>query len=138
MSVGLHLCYGDAGHVHMIEPESLAAQVALVNAVASRAARPIDWVSFTVPQDRGDDAYFAPLGDLRIGAATEPYLGVVPYHPDRQAEGVRRRQIASIDRHLPADFASWGISTECGLARADRADIARLLDLHRELLAGAG
>ena len=29
----------------------------------------------------------------------------------------------------------WGICTECSLARAERADVPRLLDLHREILA---
>jgi len=35
--VGLHLCYGDYGHQHFKQPESLAMQVGLVNAVVAAA-----------------------------------------------------------------------------------------------------
>ena len=128
---GLHLCYGDAGHVHMMEPESLAPQVTLANAVAERAAPA--WVSFTVPQYRDDEKFFAPLAELRTAPATELYLALVPYHPDRQADGTTDRQVALVDRFLPSGRA-WGICTECGMARAERADVPRLLDLHREIL----
>ena len=127
---GMHLCYGDAGHVHMLEPESLGTQVALANAVADRVAPA--WISFTVPQDRADEPFFAPLADLRTGPGTELYLALVPYHPDRQAPGTTERQVALVDRYLPA--ATWGVCTECGMARAERADVPRLLDLHREIL----
>jgi hypothetical protein len=150
---GLHLCYGDAGHVHMIEPESLAPQVALVNGVLrpgppARQNGPAQapglgapegsprtapsWVSFTVPQYRDDEAFFAPLAELRATPATELYLALVPYHPDEQAAGTTDRQVALVDRFLDRE---WGICTECGMARAERADVPRLLDLHREILA---
>ncbi len=36
---GLHLCYGDYGHQHFKQPESLALQVRLLNAVAAAASR---------------------------------------------------------------------------------------------------
>ena len=129
---GMHLCYGDAGHVHMFEPATLAPQVALANAVVERATPA--WVSFTVPQDRDDETFFAPLADLRTGPGTEPYLALVPYHPDKQADGTTDRQVALVDRYLPVTAAPWGVCTECGMARAERADIPRLLDLHREIL----
>jgi hypothetical protein len=127
---GLHLCYGDAGHVHMVEPKSLGPQVTLANAISERTAAA--WVSFTVPQDRDDEAFFAPLTDLRVSPTTELYLALVPYHPDRQAAGTTDRQVALVDRFLPRH--EWGICTECGMARAERADVPRLLDLHREIL----
>ena len=68
--VGMHLCYGDYGHQHFTQPESLARQVELVNAVVADARRPVNWFSFTVPQSRSDDAYFAPLGVC--GSARRP------------------------------------------------------------------
>ena len=132
---GMHLCYGDAGHKHIIEPESLATQVGLANAVTERAERSPSWFSFTVPQYRGDEAYFAPLADLRTGPGTELYLSLVPYHPDEQAGGTTAAQVALIDRYLPAGVGQWGICTECSMARAERADVPRLVDLHREILA---
>lgn len=135
---GLHLCYGDSEHKHMIEPKSLATQVRLANAVVQRTRRPPSWLSFTVPQDRGDQEYFAPLAELRTGPDTELYLSLVPYHPDEQPAGTTAAQVTLIDRYLPAGAGPWGICTECSMARAERTDVARLLDLHREILARYG
>ena len=52
----MHLCYGDYGHQHFKQPESLQMQVRLVNAVVRARERPVNWFSFTVPQARGDAA----------------------------------------------------------------------------------
>jgi hypothetical protein len=59
----MHLCYGDYGHQHFTQPASLAMQVALVNALTAGARRPLDFVSFTVPQAR-DDAGRVEAGDV--------------------------------------------------------------------------
>ena len=136
--VGMHLCYGDYGHQHFMQPESLALQVELVNAVVPEARRPVNWFSFTVPQSRSDDAYFAPLEGLRVGPETELYFALVPYHPDAQTAGTANEQSRLIDAHLPpspAGTREWGICTECGMGRVDPGDVPRLLDLHREILA---
>jgi hypothetical protein len=136
--VGLHLCYGDYGHQHYKQPESLQMQVDLVNAVTSAAGRPLDFVSFTVPQSRDDSAYFEPLRGLSVGSDTELYFALVPYHPDDQAAGTTARQIEHINAALGESAAGardWGICTECGMGRVDAADVPRLLDLHSEILA---
>jgi hypothetical protein len=136
--VGLHLCYGDYGHEHFKQPESLQMQVDLLNAVASAAGRPVDWASFTVPQARRDAAYFAPLRDLTTGPETELDFALVPYHPDDQDEGTTAAQAEQIDSALGASAAGqreWGICTECGMGRVATDDVPRLLDLHREILA---
>jgi hypothetical protein len=78
--VGLHLCYGDYGHQHWKQPASLELQVRLANAVAAGARRALDFVSFTVPQDRNDESYFAPIAELTVGGGTELYFALVPYH----------------------------------------------------------
>ena len=120
--VGMHLCYGDYGHQHFKQPESLALQVELVNAVVADARRPVNWFSFTVPQSRSDDAYFAPLEGLRVGPETELYFALVPYHPDDQTAGTADEQSRLIDAHLaasPAGARDWGICTECGMGRVD-------------------
>jgi hypothetical protein len=130
---GLHLCYGDLGHQHFVQPESLELQVRLVNSVLQGLTRELSFVSFTVPQDRSDAAYFAPLAKLATDARTELCFGVVPYHPGEQASGVTDAQVAAIDARLPAG-TGWAVSTECGLGRTDRADVPGLLDLHREIL----
>jgi len=136
--VGLHLCYGDYGHQHFKQPESVQMQVDLVNAIVSAAKRPLNWASFTVPQARDDASYFAPLRHLKAGAETELYFALVPYHPDEQAEGTTAEQAQHIDNALaqsPAGSREWGICTECGMGRVRADDVPRLLDLHREILA---
>jgi hypothetical protein len=135
--VGLHLCYGDYGHQHFTQPESLATQVQLVNAVVSGAGRPVNWFSFTVPQSRSDADYFAPLRDLRVGPETELYFALVPYHPTDQPEGTTAAQVRLIDTVLAESSSGapdWGICTECGMGRVAAEDVPTLLDLHREIL----
>ena len=132
---GLHLCYGDYGHQHWKQPESLQMQVDLVNAVIS--ATRLDFVSFTVPQDRDDSAYFEPLSGLQTGADTELNFAVVPYYPADQAPGTTERQVERIDAALAASVGGtreWGICTECGMGRVDGRDVPALLDLHSEIL----
>ncbi len=138
--VGMHLCYGDYGHQHFVQPQSLAMQVAVVNALTAGARRPLDFVSFTVPQARDDADYFAPLRDLQAPAETELYFALVPYHPDDQAAGTADRQGAHIDATLAQSAAGargWGVCTECGMGRVKAGEVPRLLDLHREILEGA-
>ena len=135
--VGLHLCYGDYGHQHFKQPESLAMQVRVVNAVVSAARRPVNWVSFTVPQARNDQDYFAPLHDLRVGSETELYFALVPYHPSDQPQGTTTEQVRLIDASLAQSASGrgdWGICTECGMGRVAADDVPGLLDLHRVIL----
>jgi hypothetical protein len=137
---GLHLCYGDYGHQHWKQPDSLQMQVDLVDAVTSAARRRLDFVSFTVPQNRDDAAYFAPLAGLRAGADTELNFALVPYHPADQAQGTTARQVEHIDTALaasPGGAREWGICTECGMGRVDAADVPELLDLHSTILASS-
>ncbi|KUJ19769.1 uncharacterized protein LY89DRAFT_695438 [Mollisia scopiformis] len=67
--MGVHLCYGDSGHKHFIEPNDTALMVELVNKISAGVGRDFDWVHMPVPKDRVDDAYFAPLKDLKIEVA---------------------------------------------------------------------
>jgi hypothetical protein len=135
--VGLHLCYGDYGHQHFKQPDSVQLQVDLVNAVVAAAQRPVNWASFTVPQARRDADYFAPLRDLAAGPETELYFALVPYHPDDQPDGTTTDQLRHIDAALGLSAAGpreWGISTECGMGRVERSEVPKLLDLHSEIL----
>jgi methionine synthase II (cobalamin-independent) len=135
--VGMHLCYGDYQHQHFVQPDSLALQVRLVNALAAAARRAPNWFSFTVPQGRSDDGYFAPLRELNTAPETELAFALVPYHPDDQPAGTTTKQARLIDTYLaqtPAGARDWGICTECGMGRVEREDVPHLLDLHREIL----
>jgi hypothetical protein len=136
--VGLHLCYGDYGHQHFKQPESLALQVRVLNAVSAAAGRTVSFVSFTVPQYQHEESYFAPLAGLAAGPDTELNFALVPYHPAEQAPGTTGEQVRLIDAALaasPGGSRAWGICTECGMGRAGREEVPGLLDLHREIIA---
>jgi len=138
--VGLHLCYGDYGHEHFMQPVSLALQVRVVNAVTAAARRLVSFVSFTVPQDQREEGYFAPLAGLTADPGTELNFALVPYHPAEQARGTTGEQIRLIDAALaasPGGRRDWGICTECGMGRVEQDDVPALLDLHREIIAAS-
>ncbi len=135
---GLHLCYGDYGHQHFMQPESLALQVRVLNAVSAAAGRTVSFVSFTVPQYQREDGYFAPLARLTADPDTELNFALVPYHAAEQAPGTTDAQVRLIDTALaasPGGSRDWGICTECGMGRASQEEIPALLDLHRQLIA---
>jgi len=87
-----------------------------------------------VPIDRDDNAYFAPLRDLKTGSA-RIYLGLV--HGSDRLEGATRRVAAA--RSALEDF---GVATECGMGYVPEAELDSVLRLHRDisdqLLGGAG
>lgn len=126
VGLGLHLCYGDLGHVHMVEPEDLARSVEMANLGCCGAGRRVDYVHMAVPRERTDAAYFAPLKDLDIGGA-KPYLGLV-HHTDGVA-GTRRRIAAA-----KAVIKEFGIATECGFGRRPPEQIPALLKIHLDVL----
>lgn len=119
----LHLCYGDFGHQHLLEPSDARVMVDLSNAVLGRLERPLELLHMPVPRTRHDDAYFAPLTGLELPSATQLALGLVHYTDG--LEGTMRR-MATAKKHAP-DFA---IATECGLGRRPADTLAELLDIH--------
>lgn len=126
VDLGFHLCYGDAGEEHFVQPKDTANLARFAQALLDRAPRPVQWIHLPVPIDRDDDAYFAPLDDLRLPDGTELYLGLV--HREDGQEGAQRR-IAAASRHVPR----FGVSTECGCGRAPREQTVPLLETHREV-----
>jgi ubiquinone/menaquinone biosynthesis C-methylase UbiE len=128
VELGFHLCYGDDEHGHFAEPADAGKLVAIANALAATLERPLNWIHMPVPHDRDDDGYFAPLGDLRLPAETELYLGLL--HPADGEDGARRR-IATAQGHV----AEFGVATECGWGRGGAAAVDGLLALHRALSA---
>jgi hypothetical protein len=110
VELGFHLCYGDLDGKHFVEPHDATKMVEMANLIARHVTRPIDWLHMPVPIDRSDDAFFAPLRDLRLGTATELYLGLV--HALDGAEGAARR-IAAASRFV----GQFGIASECGISR---------------------
>ena len=124
VELGFHLCYGDFGHKHFVEPGDTALLVDIGNAVVRGTARPVNWLHMPVPKGRTDAAYYAPLKQLEIGD-TELYLGLL--HSDDE-EGTRKRiQTAS-------EFISpFGLATECGLGRSSQAELDSILEIAARL-----
>ena len=124
VQLGFHLCYGDWGGRHQIDPSDCAAMVDLANAIAARAGRDLTYVHMPVPIARNDHGYFAPLQDLELSSATEVYLGLV--HLEDGVPGTRER-ISAARKYLP----EFGIAAECGLGRAKTAAmVTDILAIH--------
>ena len=121
-----HFCYGDSNHNHVVEPTDMRDMVDVANGLSADISRPIQLIHMPVPRDRNDDAYFAPLSELRLKPETELSLGLVHY-----TDGVAgtRRRLAAAERHAK-DFS---IATECGFGRRDPATIPELLRIHAEV-----
>ncbi|WP_438353921.1 hypothetical protein [Microbacterium sp. CJ88] len=128
VEVGVHLCYGDAGEKHFIEPTDAANLTRFANALLSSLDRPLTWVHLPVPIERDDAAYFAPLAELALTGDTELYLGLV--HREDGAEGAARR-IAAASGVVPA----FGVATECGIGRAPDGTTEGILRTHAEVAA---
>lgn len=125
--MGCHLCYGDLGHEHLVEPPDLGLVVRMASAAHRAVTRRIDYYHLPVPRNRTDAAYFVPLKDLDIGDA-KLYLGLV--HQTDGVEGTLRR-ISTARQYI----SGFGVATECGLGRRPKETIPELLRIHREVAA---
>ena len=126
--LGMHLCYGDLEHTHLIEPPDLKDCVRMAHAAVRSAGRRFDYLQMPVPRNRSDDAFFEPLRDLDIGD-TKLYIGLV-HHTDG-VEGTLKR-VAAFKRHYSGPY---GVATECGWGRRQKETIPALLRIHREVAA---
>lgn len=124
---GFHLCYGDFGAKHFIEPIDASRMVEIANAISKGVRHHIAFIHMPVPINRTDDVFFRPLAGLKLDPATEVYLGLV--HAKDGAEGTKKR--IEVARKYLADF---GIGTECGFARARTpALVADILSVHAQV-----
>jgi SAM-dependent methyltransferase len=128
VQIGYHLCYGDVQHRHFKEPSDASKLVEVANALAASLGRPLTWIHLPVPRERVDEAYYAPLRELRLRAESELYLGLL-HHTDG-VEGTRRRM------EMAHRFVSgFGVATECGWGRRPAATIPDLLRIHAAVTA---
>ena len=129
VQLGLHLCYGDFGARHFVEPRDATAMVEFANALARAIDRKLAYIHMPVPIERSDDAFHRPFAGLALSDGTEIYLGVV--HA-RDGVGGTKARIAAAGRYAPP----FGIATECGMSRArSEATVHKLLQLHAEICA---
>ena len=125
--LGLHLCYGDPGHKHVVEPKDTKLMVDFTNQLVAAIKHPIAWVHLPVPREREDVAYFAPLKGLKLDPKTELYLGLV--HRTDGLAGAKRRT----GRNAKKVVTDFGIATECGFGRRPPETVRDLIELHREV-----
>jgi len=120
VELGFHICYGDWGGRHHIQPTDMGKMVELANAIIAGAGRPVTYFHMPVPIDRDDEAYFVPLRGFHGADATELYLGLI--HLGDGLAGAQRRIAAA--RKFRDNF---GVATECGLGRAKTADTVKAI-----------
>lgn len=130
VAIGFHLCYGDAiwgenQKHHALEPFDMRLMVEFTNCFIS-SGRPLGYVHMTVPVERDDDPYFAPLMDLRLPDDAELFLGLI--HDTDGVEGAKRRANAA-----KKYVSRFGVSCECGLGRRPAGSTEMLLSLHRDV-----
>jgi hypothetical protein len=122
IELGYHLCYGSPADEHCVQPKDMAIMVEIANATSAGVARSIQFFHMPVPKERADDAYFAPLDNLRLRPETELYLGLI-HHDDPAGDAAR---LTAARRHTRVR----GVATECGMARGDPARLSSLLAAH--------
>lgn len=122
IDLGYHLCYGSPADEHILQPKDTGIMVEMINAIGQRVRRPIQFFHLPVPKSRTDDAFFAPMKNLELGAGTELYLGLI-HHDDAAGDAAR---LAAARRHVRVD----GVASECGLARGNPARLPAILAAH--------
>ena len=137
IKLAFHLCYGDLGHKHFIEPKDTSLLVELANALLARETLGprTEWIHLPVPKNRADSEYFAPLTALKLNSSgSKPpqiYLGVV--HANDEAGTQKRIEVARANFPFP-----FGVATECGLGRTPPEEIDSILRICREVTAEQG
>ncbi len=128
--LGFHVCYGDFGHQHFVEPKDATVLTAISNELKKLTRRRIDYIQAPVPRGRQDEAFFEPFRKLALDPQTMLFLGLV--HATDGVPGAMRR-IEAARRSVP----QFGIATECGWGRRSPQSIPALIELHAEILRSA-
>ncbi len=123
VELGYHLCYGDSGHKHFVEPKDATHLVNVANGIANGINRPLNWIHLPIPKERDDEAFFSPLKSLHLHAETELYLGLI--HMTDGVDGAERRIKAA-----QSAVKQFGVATECGFGRRPADTIPDLMTLH--------
>ncbi|KAJ5114044.1 hypothetical protein N7456_002578 [Penicillium angulare] len=133
--LGWHLCYGDLGHTHYVEPDNLGLVVDFANDLIQSMPKDVNlkWIHMPVPKDRDDLAYFEPLKRLVAGEETKVYLGLV--HANDEEGTIKRLQAAR--SVVPVGTRrEWGVATECGMGRTPREELGSILEISRKVTEG--
>lgn len=126
VQAGTHLCYGDPGHKHIIEPDDLGNCVKFANALQENSERHISYFHMPVLRARNDKEYFQPLENLNTNDA-ELVLGLIHYTDGVVGTQARIQAANKIVKN-------YSISTECGFGRRKPETILDLLKIHQEVI----
>jgi len=116
VDLGIHICYGDFGAKHVIEPVDATRMVEAANALAAAIKRPLTYIHFPIPVAWNEERYYRPFADLQLSPTTGVYLGLIHI---LDGEDATRRRIDIARQFIP----SFGVATECGIARARKPDV---------------
>src|SRR5262245_22259414 len=126
VALGFHFCFGTFGGWPRFAPDDLGRAVDLINAAVAAAGRRIDWVHIPA-LDRSDDAFYAPLAGLKVGA-TRVYLGLI------HSMASFKQRLAAARKFLP----TFGLAAYCGFGRIPPEELPQILDDHLTALKLAG
>jgi hypothetical protein len=127
VEMGFHLCYGDIGHKHFVEPKDTSKLRDVAGTLLENVKREINWIHLPVPKDRDDVGYFEALKGLDFGK-TEFYLGLV--HPEDEMGTLKRIQAAK-----EAGLNGFGVASECGLGREPSENLESIFQIARDVTA---
>ena len=126
VALGYHFCFGTLGGWPRFEPPDLGQAVQLANAFVAASGRKVDWIHVPV-LDRSDEAFFAPLKDLKPQGA-RVYLGAI-----HNMAGFEKR-IATARKYWP----EFGLGAYCGFGRLPRSALSAILADHLQAAELAG
>ena len=118
VALGYHFCFGTLGGWPRFAPDDLGQAVKLTNAVVAASGRRVDWVHIPV-LDRSDDAFFAPLRELKPQGA-RVYLGAI------HNMAHFKERLATARKYI-TDF---GLGAYCGFGRLPPSDLQNVLADH--------
>lgn len=122
VELGYHLCLDGPG-LPALAPEDATSLVGLANGIAERVERAVQWIHMAVALERAGEAWFAPLGQLRLHPETRLVLGLID---ERDGEAGNAERIAAARRVVPR----FGLATPCGWGSRAAEAIPELLRLH--------
>jgi hypothetical protein len=126
VTLGYHLCFGTLGGWPRFAPDDLSGAVKMANAFIEYSGRQVDWVHIPV-LDISDEAFFAPLADLRPAGA-RIYLGMI-----HNMDGFGDR-LAAARKFFP----EFGLGAFCGFGRESQEKLPDILSDHLKAAELAG
>ena len=121
--MGYHICYGDFGHVHFMQPADTGLMVDRANTIVQRIkpVHDVAYIHMPVPKARLDEAHYKPMVSLELHDP-KLFLGVV--HANDES-GTRQR----LETATAVYPNICGIATECGLGRTPPEEIGSVLKI---------